>query len=345
MRSELPVGTYTLNEDNSGLYLSETESFTLPKKVYGTTEKYARRTLSTFASRPLLTGVLLEGEKGSGKTLLGKQISLLGLAAGYSTIIINAPFRGSAFNLFMQQITQPCVLLFDEFEKVYDGREDQQELLTFLDGTVPTKKLCVLTVNVSYSLDTNMINRPGRLFYCLAFHRLEESFIREYALDTLKNQALVEDVVKAATTFTRFNFDQLQALVEEMNRYDETPIQALQWLNIQPSRENNKTFTVELVDPKGKKLRPYQDEWAGNPVSVREGTRDFSFHYYKRNDDDDLPTGMVHFMLDDFVKAENESYWFTNEDKFTLVLRPKPPKKFKAAALGYRLDFGRHALR
>ncbi|HRZ82907.1 MAG TPA: hypothetical protein P5069_10620, partial [Candidatus Hydrogenedentes bacterium] len=44
-----------------------------------------------------------------------------------------------AFNTFMQAIEQPLVVLFDEFEKVYDDQE-QQALLTLLDGVYPSNK-------------------------------------------------------------------------------------------------------------------------------------------------------------------------------------------------------------
>ena len=45
------------------------------------------------------------------------------------TIVINAPWKGDKFNTFIQAIEQPCAILFDEFEKVYD-RDDQEKILT-----------------------------------------------------------------------------------------------------------------------------------------------------------------------------------------------------------------------
>jgi hypothetical protein len=38
---------------------------------------------------------------------------------GVSTIVMNEPWSGERFNAFIQSIRQPCIMLFDEFEKVY----------------------------------------------------------------------------------------------------------------------------------------------------------------------------------------------------------------------------------
>jgi len=64
----------------------------------------------------------LVGEKGSGKTLLAKYISIAAAKErGIPTIVINHPFHGDEFNLFMQSIQEPVIVLMDEFEKIHDG--------------------------------------------------------------------------------------------------------------------------------------------------------------------------------------------------------------------------------
>src|ERR1700744_745758 len=73
----LPRGNY-LVEYNAmvGFYFTQFDSFKLPKKVYGNHQADALRILNTFSQRPSTTGVLLTGEKGSGKTLLTKTIAV-----------------------------------------------------------------------------------------------------------------------------------------------------------------------------------------------------------------------------------------------------------------------------
>lgn len=87
----LPVGTYTVGATPAGFHFEQIDNFELPQKVYGDTIKNADRILATFADRPNATGVLLEGEKGSGKSMLLKEISIMGRALGMPTIVINSP--------------------------------------------------------------------------------------------------------------------------------------------------------------------------------------------------------------------------------------------------------------
>lgn len=225
----LATGVYVVKCDEmTGVYyLEDSKTFSIPSKRYGSIDRYTHRILTTFHSREASTGVLLVGEKGSGKTLLAKMLSA---TSGMPTILVNESFRGSTFNAFIQSIEQDAVVLFDEFEKVYDI-DDQEAMLTLLDGTTPSKKLYVLTCNDVCSVNEHMRNRPGRLFYNIAFKGLEIDFVREYCIDHLKNSDHIQGVVDSLVLFSRFNFDMLQALVEEMNRYGESAIEALELIN------------------------------------------------------------------------------------------------------------------
>ena len=163
--------------------------------------------------RDASTGVMLTGEKGSGKTLLAKNVSFEAAKQGIPTIIINAAWCGDAFNSLIQSIEQPAIILFDEFEKVYD-KDDQQQILTLLDGVFPSKKLFVLTCNDKWRVDVHMRNRPGRIYYMLDFAGLDHDFIRDYCADNLKAQEHTEAVCKISSLFDEFNFDMLKALID-----------------------------------------------------------------------------------------------------------------------------------
>jgi hypothetical protein len=123
LHETLPAGNYVVKQMpmDGPLYLEQIDSFDSPKKMYGDVQSKTDRIIGTFLSRDKSTGVLLTGEKGSGKTMLSKNICIQ-LAAQHAvpTIVINAPWHGDSFNTFIQSIEQPCVVLFDEFEKVYD---------------------------------------------------------------------------------------------------------------------------------------------------------------------------------------------------------------------------------
>jgi hypothetical protein len=251
-------------------YLEQIESFEIRGKVYGDTRKQSQRILNTFNDRTASTGVMLTGEKGSGKTLLAKLLAVTASEAGVPTIVINEPWCGEGFNAFMQMIEQPTVILFDEFEKVYD-KENQEKMLTLLDGVYPSKKLFILTCNDKWRVDSHMRNRPGRIFYSLDFKGLEQDFIIEYCRDNLNNVDHIASVCRVAAMFDQFNFDMLKALVEEMNRYKETASEAMRMLNAKPEFGGDSKYKVAL-QIKGLDIDPElieQDIWTGNPLTNR----------------------------------------------------------------------------
>lgn len=270
VRNELPPSNYVVMYDkqHEEYSLEEIEPFTLPSKYYGDIDYKAGRIISSYHDRSSSTGVLLSGEKGSGKTLLAKKISNLLLAEGIATIVINECFHGDRFNHFIQSIDQPCVIIFDEVEKVYT-KDTQDQLLTLLDGTFNTKKLFILTTNNVSRINQHMQNRPGRILYNIKYVGLEVNFIRDYCNDTLLDKSYIDEICRLSTLYAAFNFDMLKALVEEMNRYNESPKESLKMLNATPEDRENKFFVTVVLDgvTLDKSKLCEDGEWAGNPLS------------------------------------------------------------------------------
>jgi len=279
VRKELPPGNYIVEKDldTGQLYFESTDPFYVSGKIYGDTEKQRDRIFNTFQDRTAATGVLLNGEKGSGKTLLAKMLSLKGIAYGYPTITINQPWCGEQFNKLIQSIEQPAIVMFDEFEKVYDD-EHQPLMLTLLDGVFPTKKLFVLTCNDKWRIDSHMRNRPGRIFYLLDFDGLDSKFITEYCNENLNDTSHTETVCRIASLFHKFNFDVLKALCEEMNRYNESPQDAMKMLNAKPFSDNDSAYDV-ILSIKGKAIPPEKmnpETFNTNPI----GQESIEIRYY-----------------------------------------------------------------
>ena len=259
----LAAGFYTVaHNDDLGYFLKVNDPLEIPARLYGDVDALSERFMNTFVERSkrrLGTGVLLVGVKGSGKSLCAKLTCVKAVEMGYPVIQISTRFAGGPFVLFMQMITQPCVVLFDEFEKVYGryvretvegGDTDgyaQEQLLGLFDGPFSGEKLMILTANDRWSVDSHFLNRPGRIFYALSYEGLEEDFIREYCAENLKQCEQIDAVVNLSYIFKDFNFDMLQALVEEMNRYGEPARQVLKLLNIEPDPMERVDYDVEIT--------------------------------------------------------------------------------------------------
>lgn len=254
--------------------LQPIKNFEMPSKIYGNTHKQAERILNTFESRPFTTGVHMDGVKGSGKSLLAKYVSVRAQEQGIPTIVINNPFCGEEFNKFIQSIDVPAVLLFDEFEKVYNN-EHQNKILTLFDGVYPSKKLFLLTTNESYMVSNYLKNRPGRIYYSFKFDTLDPEFVREYCEDNLNDKSHVRNIVNYTNIFSFFNFDMLSSAVEEMNRYGESLQEVLGYLNIIPETKNSDSYMIMF-------------EYAGKIAQIETSFNGFSpnnIEYYVTKDD------------------------------------------------------------
>lgn len=334
LHDQLPAGNYTVKQDpiTKQFYLEKIDSFEIKGKLYGNTTQHAGRILNTFKDRTSSTGVMLTGEKGSGKTLLSKKVVIDAGQEGIPTIVINEPWCGEGFNSFLQMIEQPCVILFDEFEKVY-VREDQEKMLTLLDGVYPSKKLFILTCNDKWRVDSHMRNRPGRIFYMLDFRGLDAGFIREYCEDNLSDKHHVDSVCRIGSMFNEFNFDMLKAMVEDMNRYGESPQEVMQLLNAKPEFSDEGRYTVNLqvdgIEVDNKKTSP--TEWRGNPLSKRIS---IDYRTTELDEDGDERWEDSNFLNTDLkqVDPQTDKFVFVNEDGDRLVLTKVKEKTFHYGA-------------
>lgn len=243
----LPPAIYTIHfSEMAGFYLERVEDFGMPEKTYGNNDGRAEKIIHTFMTRENKnTGVLLSGNKGSGKTLLSKSVCVKLVEAGIPVLLVETAFAGPAFTAFINYIEQRCALFIDEFEKKYRKDEDQNLLLSLMDGTGVGNKMFLLTSN-NEKVSEFLLSRPSRVFYHWHYGKLPEDVFMSYCDENLHNKAHMDNLKTLLAISTDMSFDVLQSIVEELNRYPEvTFLQTLLDMNINFGNALSIRYVVE----------------------------------------------------------------------------------------------------
>ena len=262
----LPCGTYLLDFDDNRnqFFLKLIDDFVPIGKIYGEHNAIVERILTTFESRSERNlGVLLSGVKGCGKTLTAKMLAMeMASRFQYATIIINRGYDTASLAAFLHSVDVPCMILFDEFDKVYSYDEknaaSQAGLLDILDGVFESRKLFVLSCNEVMRLNPYFFSRPGRIFYHYRYRGLDENIIARYCEDNLLYPQWKNEIVQLSFFLSDMTFDILQAVVEETNRYNESPRAFIERMNV--SYSLNGLYDVALFNDTGKLLASYKKQ-------------------------------------------------------------------------------------
>lgn len=276
---DIESGVYRLKQSMTGLYLEKIEdNYLLPPKIYGNPMPRADRILQTWRERKKNTGLLLSGDKGSGKTLLSQILCNKGIAEDEAAVVlISLPIAGQDLTDLLAEIKRPLIICIDEFEKIYNREKSdvQKAMLTMMDGSNLNGALFVLTVNDQWAIDSHMLNRPGRIYYHYRYAGLDEEFIRSYCEDKLDDKTKIDDIIALTVLIDSFSFDILQAIVEELNRYNEPVGDVLKHLNIKTygSESEDKTkFVFNIYDSNGNDItsvyNKLDDQITAHPMRV-----------------------------------------------------------------------------
>lgn len=268
--NKLPAQAYTVSfSPQSGYSLVSYGEIKIDEKVYGVHTEKVDKVLKNFNLFNRNLGVILSGDKGIGKSLFAKLLSIKAIEAGYPLIIVEGAIPGIAS--YLNSIEQEVVVLFDEFDKTFtnDGNRDnmqdpQTDLLTLFDGLGQGKKLFVVTCNDLTKLNSFLVNRPGRFHYHFRFEHPNAEQVREYLVDKIPN--IEESEIQAVITFSRkvaLNYDCLRAIAFELSTglKFEDAIKDLNILNIQNEIYN---IVVNLSDGSCYKTRSRLDMFCDN---------------------------------------------------------------------------------
>lgn len=186
----------------------------LPLTVYQTKKDklFIDRVLKNFnSSDKNTTGVLLTGDKGTGKSVTAK---VLAEKAKLPIIVINPDLEEKYLEEFFKEFDTPVCILFDEVDKNFST----QKMLTFLDGMHKTaKKLVVMTANDEDGLSHFIKNRCSRIRYYRHYSMKDDA--REYAelICDSKNIDNKEEVVDFIINNIKYpSIDNISSFIDEV---------------------------------------------------------------------------------------------------------------------------------
>ena len=212
----LPKGIYEVKLSMTGFYLSKiAESFTFDYKLYGLNQKFIDYVLKTYENTTGNLGVLLDGIKGTGKTVTAKELCnhlqlpvILVQSMGGDT-------NGKLIKYLSTAIDFDCIFFFDEYEKEFKNSSD---VLSFMDGTYNSiyRKVFLLTTN-ELNVDPNLLGRPSRIRYKKSFSNLSEEVTREILNDILEDKTAIEKVIELTHSMNIITIDLIKAIATEIN--------------------------------------------------------------------------------------------------------------------------------
>ena len=236
---KIPVGNWMVcqNPETGEFYLNKQPDFKVPEKLYGDCEAVAAKFLNTWKHKSGNMGILLDGMKGTGKSLLARYLSI---KSNLPTLIVATPYNGAGFMSFMAKINQEVIIFMDEFEKIYvknkdDNANPQDGLLSILDGAFPSKFMFILTTNESSKVSQYLLNRPGRIHYVKTYRGLDESVIIDLIDDRLTNKSQADEIIMLSRYMGNCSMDMIISLILECNIYqDSSPKELFKDMNLRP---------------------------------------------------------------------------------------------------------------
>jgi DNA replication protein DnaC len=283
IKDSIDVGIYDIEQHPMSLEFSlvkrDYNEFNLPNKIYGSYDSLVDRVVKVYEMENKNLGVLFVGEKGTGKTLLAKQICN---TIKRPVLILDRVYKDGNLHKFLTDLNCEVVLFIDEFEKTFK-EENQEKLLSLMDGTNNSKILFLLTANHEHKINGHIKNRPSRVRYFVRFTNLSKDWINEVIEDTLINKEKHKDNVDRILTIVGdINYDLLKTVIEEVNRFDDSEVNnILNILNVKPSETS--LFLIKAVDNKNKRVfeTTTKSNLLKGAISLEANWQDEKGHYWK----------------------------------------------------------------
>ena len=217
VQEKLENVVYSVENSPFGFYLVKVENkFEFPYKIYGLETGLVKRVKTTYPNTTGNLGILLNGIKGTGKTVTSKIICN---TLNQPVIVVNAAHENVQH--FLNSIPQNITIFIDEYEKIFD---EKSEMLTIMDGAMNSefRRVFILTTNNLY-INENLLQRPGRIRYLKTFDDLHPEIIEEIVDDLLVHKSFRDMTIKFISSLEIITVDIVKAVIEEVNIHNEDP--------------------------------------------------------------------------------------------------------------------------
>lgn len=205
----------------------------MPPKLYQTKKDkmFIERVLQNyFRAGKNTTGVLLTGDKGTGKSVTAK---IIASRANLPIIIINPDTEENLLEGFFKEFDTPVCILLDEVDKNFNTKK----MLTFLDGMHKTaKKLVIMTANEEDNLSNFIKNRCSRIRYYRHYDMRNDA--KEYAELICEEKGVEnkEEVVDFIINKIKYpSIDNISSFIDEViftKEWNLTLQEVLEFMNI-----------------------------------------------------------------------------------------------------------------
>lgn len=232
------------------------DNFTFDYKIYELEEGIINRFSKTYRETNGNIGILLNGLKGTGKTVTSK---LLCNALEQPVIVV--PERGS--ETWLNDIPQNITIFVDEYEKIYGN---DSSMLTIMDGVLNAdyRRLFLFTTNRP-EINENMIQRPARIRYIRTFSDLKTATIKLILNDCLIHEELYEESLKFISSLEMITVDIVKSIITEINIHKESPFKFADIFNVKQIAGKYDVYMqvgeTEMLIKRSVKVNPRQSYW------------------------------------------------------------------------------------